>query len=65
MTDAELADYLGIAGLKNEAAMIARITPRSRLAYEAMKTAEEDINLWQQGVAPKPTNVILCKEHKP
>ena len=31
-----------------------------RATYEQMKLAEEDINLWQQGVAPKPTNIIIC-----
>lgn len=63
MNDQQLAAFLGIAGDPDEHRFIARITPAQRATYEAMKTAEEDIHLWQQGVGPKPTNVILCHDH--
>lgn len=63
MNDQELAVFLGIAGDPDEHVFIARITPKQRATYEAMKTAEEDIALWQAGVAPKPTNIIMCFPH--
>jgi hypothetical protein len=63
MTDQELAAFLCIAGDPDEHTIIARLTPKARAAYEALKTLEEDIVLWQQGVGPKPTNAILCHDH--
>lgn len=61
MNNAELAEYLGIAKARERDAIMAKITPEQRATYEAMKTAEEDIMLWQQGVAPKPKGVIVCR----
>lgn len=61
MNDAELAEYLGITKAKERDAIMAKITPEQRATYEAMKTAEEDIMLWQQGVGPKPKGVIICR----
>lgn len=64
MTDDELLEYLGLPEGPTERLYIANLPPRSRAAYERMKVVEEDIKLWQAGVGPKPTGVILCKEHK-
>jgi hypothetical protein len=62
VNDQELAVYLGIAGDPDEHTIIARLSPSARATYEHMKTVEEDIVLWQQGVGPKP-NAILCHDH--
>lgn len=64
MTDDELLEYLGLPDGPDERAWIARLLWWQRDAYEAMRTKEHDIKLWQEGVGPKPTGVILCKEHK-
>jgi hypothetical protein len=63
MNDQQLAAYLGIAGDPIEHVFIARLSPEQRATYERMKTLEEDIKLWQAGVGPKPTGVILCHDH--
>jgi hypothetical protein len=60
MTDAELADYLGIGNTPGWENVIRTLTKKQRKGFEALKVAEEDILLWQQGVAPKPKNVIIC-----
>lgn len=64
MTDDELLEYLGLPDGPAERAWIARLLWWQRNAYEAMRTKEQDIKLWQEGVGPKPTGVILCREHK-
>lgn len=63
MTDAELAEYLGIAGESYEAKFMAAMSPANRSLYERMHEVEVDIRLWQSGVMPKPTGVILCHDH--
>jgi hypothetical protein len=64
MTDDELLEYLGLPDGPTERAYVANLAPRARAAYERMKVIEEDIKLWQAGVGPKPTDAILCMEHK-
>jgi hypothetical protein len=64
VSDDELLEYLGLPDGQKERAWIARLLWWQRDAYEAMRTKEEDIKLWQAGVGPKPTGVILCKDHK-
>lgn len=65
MTDSELIDYLGMGDMPREIAQvfIGTLTPQARATYEGMKTVEEDIKLWQEGVGPKPTGVIMCHDH--
>lgn len=65
MTDAELEQFLGIAGKKGCAEIMAAITPEQRATYEHMAEVEEDIRLWQLGVKPLPPGVIVCHDHKP
>lgn len=64
MTDFELAEYLGIANAKQRDVIMATITPEQRAAYESMKTVEEDLMLWQQGLRPRPPGVIVCRGRK-
>jgi hypothetical protein len=64
VTDRELAEYLGISDLPRWPWYIANLDPKRRATYERMREVEEDIKLWQAGVGPKPTGVILCHEHK-
>lgn len=61
VNDAELAEYLGIAHAIERDRIMAKITPEERATYEAMKTAEEDIKLWLEGVGPKPPGIIVCR----
>jgi hypothetical protein len=67
MTDAELEVFLGIAGKKGCAEIMATVTPEKRALYERMATLEIEVRLWQEGLGPKPTGVIICgcgKRHK-
>lgn len=60
MTDAELQVFLGIAGKKGADKIMASITPEKRALYEKMASLESEVSLWQAGLAPKPTGVIIC-----
>lgn len=61
MTDAELEVFLGIAGKKGCAEIMAGITPELRAQYDAMAEKEFEIKLWMGGVGPKPAGVIVCR----
>lgn len=63
MTDTELLEYLGLPDGPDERAYIANLSVGHRSTYERMRETEDDITLWQAGVGPKPTGVILCHEH--
>lgn len=65
MTDSELIEYLCLSDMPREIAQafIGTLTPQTRATYERMKTTEEDIKLWQEGVGPRPTDAILCFDH--
>jgi hypothetical protein len=64
MTDEELAVWLGIKGTKEEAAIMASITPEQREAYEDFADKEMEIKLFVAGVGPRPPGVIICRGHK-
>jgi len=64
MTDGELAIYLGIADHPKWPQYIANMNQAQRATYERMHEVEFDIALWQAGIGPKPTSVILCHDHK-
>ena len=55
MTDAELAAYLNVP-----LEFIPRICPVGRATYERLAVLESEIAAWQAGVAPKPTDAIIC-----
>jgi hypothetical protein len=63
MTDAELQVFLGIAGKKGCAEIMASITPEQRAVYDRMADVEREIELWQAGLGPKPEGVIVCRGH--
>lgn len=60
MTDPELETFLGIAGTKERAKIMASITPEQRALYERMAGLETEVELWQAGLGPKPAGVIIC-----
>ena len=63
MSDAELADFLGLNRIRavDRNRIIASLTQDQRSMYEHMKQVETEIVLWQNGVGPKPEGVIVCK----
>lgn len=64
VTDNDLLEYLGLTDGPAERLYIATMKPKARAAFENLRRVEQDIHLWQQGVGPKPTDAILCMEHK-
>lgn len=63
MTDQELATYLGLDGDPRAPRIIAALDPARRATYERMHEVEGELNLWQAGLGPKPTGVIVCRPH--
>lgn len=64
MSDEELAEWLGLMRETPEVRdkIMASITPERRALYEHMRQVEVDLILWQNGVGPKPTGVIVCED---
>lgn len=60
MTDDELAKWLGIAGTKQCAAIMAAMTAEERAEHEAFAAVEAEIILWDKGLGPLPSGVIVC-----
>jgi hypothetical protein len=59
MTDDELAKFLGIEGHPKADAVIAGLSPEKRATFDRMATIEVEVDLWQQGLGPKPTGVLI------
>ena len=55
MTDAQLADFLGVP-----ASFVATINAEKRATYDRMAEVDAEITLWQAGLGPAPVGVILC-----
>jgi hypothetical protein len=63
VTDDELAAYLGISPEHpKKVAVIAGLGADKRAVFERMAALEVEVELWQAGLAPKPTNVLLDME---
>lgn len=63
MTDAELAEYLHLTPAE-AAIVIPKLTPQRREVYDRMKSLETHIFLWENGLGPKPTNVLMDFDRK-
>ena len=57
MTDEQLAAFLGI--YDNWPAVIASFTPSQRKTYERMAEVTTQIELWQEGLGPRPRGVLI------
>jgi hypothetical protein len=64
MTNAELAKFLGIDDDPRWPKAIARLDPERRATYERMYEATIELQLWEDGLGPKPAGIIVCREHK-
>lgn len=60
MTDAELEVFLGITGEPNAAKFIMALSLEKRALFGRMANLEIEVALWQDGLGPKPTGVIIC-----
>lgn len=65
MTDEQLAQYLNIKDWPNWQEAIAAIPATRRAVFERMATLETEIDLWQKGLGPKPTGVLIDSARTP
>ena len=63
MDDAELAEYLHLTPTE-AAIVIPKLSPARRAVYDRMKSLETEIFLWQNGLGPKPQNVLMDFDRK-
>ena len=61
MTDAQLVKFLNIGDLapEDQAKILRSLTPERRALYDRMAELETEIALWQMGLGPKPTGVLM------
>lgn len=59
MTDRQLAVYLGIIDSPKWPEVVASLTANQRAVYERMSRLETEIQLWQEGLGPKPSGVLI------
>lgn len=63
MTDAELLTYMGLpVDHPNAVKFITTMPPEKRASYERMHSLEGEIAVWQAGLGPKPSGVLLDME---
>jgi hypothetical protein len=61
MTDRELAEFLGIADDPRWPRAVAKLVPEQRARYERLAQVCHEIELYDQGLGPKPKGVIVCR----
>ena len=65
MTDRQLAVYLGIINTPTWPEVIAALTKAKRGIYERLAALENEIELWQQGLGPRPKGVLIDASRTP
>lgn len=58
MTDEQLTAYLHLTSTE-AAIIIPKLTAERRAVYDRMASLETEIFLWQNGLGPKPTDVLM------
>lgn len=64
MTDDQLKKFLGIDGNPMAQAVVDALSPQKRALYDRMATIEIELDLWQQGLGPKPQGVLVDFDRK-
>lgn len=65
MTDEQLAQYLNIQDWPKWREVIKALHPARRAVFERMSTIEIEIDLWDQGLGPKPIGVLVDRARTP
>ncbi len=61
MTDAELGEYIAPDETpEDRAKLVASLKPGQREVFERMHQVEGELMLWEAGLGPRPTGVIIC-----
>ena len=61
MTDAELTAYLHLTP-EQAAIVLPKLSPARRAVYDRMKQLEIEVDLWTDGLGPKPAGVLIDTE---
>lgn len=64
MTDRDLAVFIGIGDDPNWPKLIAGLAPEKRAVFERMSRVTIELQLWEAGLGPKPSGVIVCRGHR-
>lgn len=64
LSDEQLIKFLGIDGNPMAQAVVDALSPQKRALYDRMATIEIELDLWQQGLGPKPQGVLVDFDRK-
>ena len=59
MSDEEMAQYLGFGDDPRALDAVQALPPEKRALFERMATLEIELNLWAEGLGPKPQGVLI------
>ena len=59
MTDEEMADFLGFGDDPRGVEAVQKLSPEKRALFERMAGLEMEVNLWTEGLGPKPPGVLI------
>ncbi len=63
MTDEEMATFVGLTpDEEKRVEFVKGLSPEKRALFERMATLEIEVNLWQEGLGPKPQGVLIDTE---
>lgn len=63
MTDEEMATFLGLSPEEEKRVEFVKgLSPEKRALFERMASLETEWKLWQEGLGPKPTGVLIDTE---
>lgn len=65
MTDEEMVEFLGFGDDPKGPAAVAALAPEQRALFERMADLEVEVNLWTEGVGPKPVGVLIDGPNDP
>jgi len=65
MTDRQLAVYLNILDWPNWEEAIKAFSAERRAVFDRMADLEKEIDLWSQGLGPKPKGVLVDSARTP
>jgi hypothetical protein len=63
MTDEEMAAFLGLTPEENDRiGFVKGLPPEKRALFERMAIIEVEVDLWHEGLGPKPAGVLIDTE---
>jgi hypothetical protein len=59
LTDEQMVTYLGFGDDPRGLAAVQKLPPEQRALFERMAGLEMEVNLWTEGLGPKPQGVLI------